>query len=63
MILRRTCKETTALLLAREDRRLSMADRLAVKVHLAVCNNCPKFENQLRVMRQAMQNWRNYSDE
>ena len=41
MILRRTCKEATALVLAREDRDLRLADRLALRLHLAACRACP----------------------
>jgi len=42
--LRRTCKEVSALLIAREDRAL------------------PLVERQLLTMRNAMGQWRNYSD-
>lgn len=62
MILRRTCKESAALLLAREDRALPLADRLALRLHLAACKVCPVFEKQLLTMRSAMRQWRNYAD-
>lgn len=62
MILRRTCKESAALLLAREDRALPLADRLALRLHLAACKACPVFEKQLLTMRSAMRQWRNYTD-
>lgn len=58
MLLRRTCKETAALLIAREDRALSPGDRVALRLHLAVCENCPKFERQITSMRQAFARWR-----
>jgi putative zinc finger protein len=63
MSLRRTCKEVTALLVAREDRELPVIERLALRLHLAVCTACPVFERQLLTMRNAMQRWRNYTDE
>ena len=59
MILRRTCKEAAALMVAAQDRRLSVADRAALRLHLAVCGACPKFRQQLAVMRRAMAQWRN----
>jgi hypothetical protein len=61
--LRRTCKEVTALLVAREDRQLPLAERLALRLHLAACHACPVFERQVLTMRNALQRWRHYSDE
>ena len=61
MILRRTCKEAAALLVAREDRPLPTAERLALRLHLAACRTCPVFERQLLTMRNAFSRWRNYS--
>ena len=61
MILRRTCKEVAALLIAREDRELPAAERLALRLHLAACEACPKFERQLLTMRNALKSWRSYS--
>jgi len=63
MILRRTCKEVAALLVAREDRALPLAERVALRLHLAACKACPVFERQLLTVRNALQSWRNYSDE
>ncbi|NPC55166.1 zf-HC2 domain-containing protein [Caenimonas soli] len=61
MILRRTCKEVSALLVAREDRALPVAERLALRLHLAACKACPVFERQLLTMRNALQSWRGYT--
>jgi hypothetical protein len=63
MILRRTCKEVAALLVAREDRALPAIERVALRLHLAACHACPKFERQLLTMRNAFARWRNYSGE
>ena len=62
MILRRTCKEVAALLVAREDRSLPAIERVALRLHLAACGACPKFERQLLTMRNALARWRNYVD-
>jgi hypothetical protein len=61
--LRRTCKEVTVLLVAREDRDLPAIERLALRLHLAVCTACPVFERQLLTMRNALQRWRHYTEE
>ena len=60
--LRRTCKQATALMVAREDRALPWLERLALRMHLAACRACPKFERQMLTMRYAMRQWRNYTD-
>ena len=60
--LRRTCREVAALILAREDRTLTPAERLAVRIHFLVCKACPNFAQEVRTMRQALDGWRNYRD-
>jgi len=62
MYFRRTCKEATALMVAREDRALPWPDRLALRLHLAACRACPKFERQMLTMRNALRQWRHYSE-
>lgn len=63
MILRRTCKEVAALLIAREDRALPAVERMALRLHLAACHACPRFERQLSTMRNAFSNWRHYTEQ
>lgn len=58
--LMRTCKDVTALVIAREDRALPMAEQLALRMHMVICNTCPTFERQVLSMRNAMKQWRNY---
>jgi Putative zinc-finger len=59
--LMRTCKEASALIVAREDRDLPWGDRLALRLHLAICGACPRFERQVLTLRNAMRQWRNYT--
>ncbi|MBI2748182.1 MAG: zf-HC2 domain-containing protein [Burkholderiales bacterium] len=60
-LLKRTCREVAAILIAREDRHLGLADRLALRLHMAVCDACPTFERQILTMRNSMRQWRNYA--
>ncbi|MFC3682756.1 zf-HC2 domain-containing protein [Hydrogenophaga luteola] len=60
---RRTCKEATALMVAREDRPLSWGDRVGLRLHLAMCKACPGFERQMLTMRNAMKQWRGYTED
>jgi hypothetical protein len=61
-LLRRTCKQAAALLVAREDRALGLADTVALRLHLMACKACPRFEKQMLTMRQAMAQWRQPQD-
>ena len=60
---KRTCKEVAALIIAREDRALSFADRVGLRLHLAMCQACPRFERQVLTMRNAMKQWRQYTSD
>jgi hypothetical protein len=57
----RSCKEASALLIAREDQALLLRESLALRLHLVICAACPRFERQLLTMRSAMKQWRNYA--
>ena len=63
MPFQRTCKEVTALVIAREDRALPFRDRLALRLHMAICAACPTFERQVVIMRDAMKQWRHLDDQ
>ena len=61
MPLMKTCKEATALLVAREDRTLSLGDKVALRFHLLICKACPRFARQMLTLRNGMKEWRNYT--
>jgi hypothetical protein len=58
---KRTCEEVAALVVAREDRALSLGERAGVRVHMAICKACPRFERQILTMRHALKAWRHYA--
>ncbi|HEY1391755.1 MAG TPA: zf-HC2 domain-containing protein [Methylibium sp.] len=60
--LRRTCREAAALMLSRQERDLPWVERLALRIHLAACDACPRFDAQVRFMQEAMRQWRHYSE-
>lgn len=41
------------------DRRLTWNERLGMRIHLAVCDNCSRFAKQMRLVRE----WLNSTDE
>ncbi|MBV8123744.1 MAG: zf-HC2 domain-containing protein [Pelomonas sp.] len=63
MFLKRNCKQVTRLVLEAEDRHLPWVERLAVRIHMHICATCPRFQQQVRLMREATQAWRHYSQE
>lgn len=57
-----SCKKAAALMVAREDRTLRLTERLALGVHLRLCDACTRVDGQMRVMQRGMAQWRNYVD-
>ena len=49
-----TCKETTELASRAMDERLPFGDRVAMRMHLAICKNCMRFTQQLQDMRRLL---------
>lgn len=52
------CREVTALVLAGEDRRLSLGERIGVRLHMMVCKACPRFVQQVTLMRRVLNRWK-----
>lgn len=61
--LRRSCKEVAHMVVAMQDRELSLQETAALRLHMAICKACPQFENQFLTMKSAMRQWRNYADD
>jgi hypothetical protein len=49
-----SCKETTRLLSQGEDRGLAFGERLALRLHLAICNGCRNLNAQFKFLRVAV---------
>jgi len=49
-----SCKEATRLLSQREDRKLAFGERVALRVHLAICNGCRNVNAQFKFLRLAV---------
>lgn len=59
--LRRTCKEVAHMVVAMQDRDLTLKETAELRLHMAICKACPGFENQFLTMKSAMHQWRNYA--
>lgn len=49
-----TCKDATRLVSESQERTLGFRERWALRVHLWMCDNCRRFERQIRLLRKAM---------
>jgi hypothetical protein len=48
-----SCKEASQLMSAAMDRRLSLGERLALRLHLLICLGCRRFQSQMDFLREA----------
>ncbi|HYT98325.1 MAG TPA: zf-HC2 domain-containing protein [Casimicrobiaceae bacterium] len=53
-----SCKDATRVVSQGQDRPLSAFERWKLRMHLAVCEKCTRFERQLRFMREALRKYR-----
>jgi len=49
-----SCKEASRLVSQGLDRKLGFGERIALHVHLAICDGCANFKNQVAFLRKAM---------
>jgi len=49
-----SCKEVTRLVSEGLDRNLTVGERLALRLHFAICAGCRNFNDQLGFLRRAV---------
>jgi hypothetical protein len=49
------CKRASQLISLSLDRKLSLAERISLRIHTFICDPCKRFGQQLRAMRNALQ--------
>jgi predicted anti-sigma-YlaC factor YlaD len=52
-----SCKEASRLVSQSQDRRLGWRERVALRLHLAVCDACREFSRQMAWLRQALRHF------
>ena len=50
-----SCKNASRLESQLQDRRLTLREKIGLRLHLWICNNCREFSRQLQLIRQACQ--------
>lgn len=49
-----TCKDASHLISENQERPLGLRERWSLKMHLWICVNCRRFEQQMTLLRQAL---------
>ena len=49
----RSCKDISVLLSQSQERKLGVAEQLALRLHLLICDGCRNFRRQLAFIRAA----------
>ncbi len=52
-LLNLNCRDATALMSQAQERKLSLGERLALRVHVLICSGCSNFRRQMNVLRDA----------
>lgn len=50
-----TCKDASRLQSQSQDRPLHLGERVSLRLHLLICDNCRRFKQQLKLIRRACQ--------
>ncbi len=50
----KTCREVHRLVAAGYDRELGWGERVQIRLHLAICDACRRFDRQMRLLHAAM---------
>jgi hypothetical protein len=58
-----SCRKTTQLISESFERKLSLREKLAVRMHLLVCRFCPLFRSQILFIENAMRQMRSSEKE
>lgn len=48
-----SCREVTQLVSEGLDRRLGLGERVALRLHFAICRSCANFNRQMGFLREA----------
>lgn len=49
----RSCRDITALVSQGLDKKLSLGERLAIRLHVMMCSRCRNFQSQSQFIRKA----------
>jgi len=50
----KSCREVHRLVIEAQDRKLGLAERMSMRVHLILCAACRRFDAQMDLLRKAI---------
>ena len=53
-----SCRQASRLITARLDRELDVFERVALRLHLSICDACPIVVRQFETLRDSIREWR-----
>ena len=53
-----SCHDATRMMSEAQERRLGVLERVSLRLHLAICAACRRFDRQLPLLRRAMRTFR-----
>ncbi len=57
-----TCKEASQLISQSCDRRLTVGERIGLRVHVFVCKACSRFQRQMKLLHRAARRYAEMDD-
>lgn len=58
-----SCREVTRLVSQRQDRALTLGERVALRLHFAICEGCRSVNKQIDFLRRAVRRLAERADE
>lgn len=58
-----SCRQVTRMLLLAQERPASLRERMLIAMHMPMCAACPRFRQQVELMKRAGERWRRYSED
>lgn len=58
-----SCRQASRLMSAKLDRELTPLELIGLRLHLAICDACPKVIRQFDLLRRSVREWRNGIEE
>lgn len=57
------CRQVSEMVLLAQERPPSLRERVLIALHMPLCAACPRFRQQVQLMKKASQRWRSYSED
>lgn len=50
----RSCKEVARLISLSQEQKLSLSQRMELKLHFSLCNKCKRLDDNMKTLRKAL---------